>query len=256
MFNYTTKIKKAYIAKEQENSIIHNYQYNFVGGDDIIHKYDYSLSQIQNYVKIYEPIVIYDIIRHRVSLSVKTKLGSTPITSYPLGYDSIDYYDKTPPTIKDYGYQYDWYNNVFKHYGYTVFSGRVVGTAHRVIWNESKTEIIADYYVNVIASGYDYIDSNGDVQEQILSSVAEDMGSPSDIELVAKASTDGAVWDSSANCYLTALYIKYIATDQNGNKHTDWVRGGNGLGGAKVDTGSNFKCDNTYELSQSITDIT
>ena len=130
----------------------------------------------------------------------------------------------------------------------------MVGTAHRVIWNESKTEIIADYYVNVIASGYDYIDSNGDVQEQVLSSVAEDMGSPSDIELVAKAGTDGAVWDSSANCYLTTLYIKYIATDQSGNKSTGWVE--NGLGGAKVETGSNFKCDNTYELSQSITDIT
>ena len=217
MFNYTTKIKKAYIAKEQENSIIHNYQYNFVGGDDIIHKYDYSLSQIQNYVKIYEPIVIYDIIRHRVSLSVETKLGSTPITSYPLGYDSIDDYDKTPPTIKDYGYQYDSTNDVFKHYGYTVFSGRVVGTAHRVIWNESKTEIIADYYVNVIASGYDYIDSNGDVQEKILSSVAEDIGSPSDIQLVAEAHSDRAVRNPRANSYLTTLYTKYIVTDQSVN---------------------------------------
>ena len=254
MFNYTTKIKKAYIAKEQENSIIHNYQYNFVGGDDIIHKYDYSLSQIQNSVLTYAPIVKY--VWTKVYLSVETASDNVVITSYPYGHDSIDDYDNPPPTVKNYGYQYDRSNNVFKHYGYTVFSGRVVGTAHRVIWNESKTEIIADYYVNVIASGYDYIDSNGDVQEQILSSVAEDMGSPSDIELVAKAHHDGAIWNSSANCYLTTLYIKYIATDQNGNKHTDWVRGGNGLSGAKVKTGSNFKCDNTYELSQSITDIT
>ena len=254
MFNYTTKIKKAYIAKEQENSIIHNYQYNFVGGDDIIHKYDYSLSQIQNYVKIYAPIAEY--VLTKVYLSVATASDSVVITSYPSGHDSIDDYDNPPPTVKNYGYQYDWYNNVFKHYGYTVFSGRVVGMVHRVIWNESKTEIIADYYANVIASGYDYIDSNGDVQEQRLSSVAEDIGSPSEIKLVAKAGTNGAVWNSSANCYLTTLYIKYIATDQNGNKHTDWVRGGNGLGGAKVETGSNFKCDNTYELSQSITDIT
>lgn len=247
MFNYTTKIKKAYIAKEQENSIIHNYQYNFVGGDDIIHKYDYSLSQIQNYVKIYAPIAKY--VWTKVYLGVETASDSVEITSYPLGHDSIDDYDNPPPTVKNYGYQYDRTNDVFKHYGYTVFSGRVVGTAHRVIGNESK-------YVNVIASGYDYIDSNGDVQEQILSSVAEDMGSPSDIELVAKAHIDGAVWNSSANCYLTTLYIKYIATDQNGNKHTNWVRGGNGLSDAKVRTGSNFKCDNTYELSQSITDIT
>ena len=254
MFNYTTKIKKAYIAKEQENSIIHNYQYNFVGGDDIIHKYDYSLSQIQNYVKIYAPIVKY--VWTKVYLSVATASDSVVITSYPYGHDSsIDDYDNPPPTVKNYGYQYDRSNNVFKHYGYTVFSGRVVGTAHRVIWNESKTEIIADYYVNVIASGYDYIDSNGDVQEQILSSVAEDMGSPSDIKLVAKAHHDGAIWNSSANCYLTTLYIKYIATDQSGNETTGWVNGGNGLFAAKVETGSNFKCDNTYELSQSITDI-
>lgn len=252
MFNYTTKIKKAYIAKEQENSIIHNYQYNFVGGDDIIHKYDYSLSQIQNYVKIYEPIVKY--VWTKVYLSVETASDNVVITSYPYGHDSIDDYDNPPPTVKNYGYQYDRSNNVFKHYGYTVFSGRVVGTVHRVIWNESKTEIIADYYVNVIASGYDYIDSNGDVQEQILSSVAEDEGSPSDIKLVAKAHSDGAVWNSSANCYLTTLYIKYIITDQGGNETTGWVK--NGLGSVKVETGNNFKCDNTYELSQSITDIT
>ena len=79
MFNYATKIKKAYIAKEQENSIIHNYQYNFVGGNDIIHKYDYSLSQIQNYVKIYAPIVKY--VWTKVYLSVETASDNVVITS-------------------------------------------------------------------------------------------------------------------------------------------------------------------------------
>lgn len=232
MFNYTTKIKKAYIAKEQENSIIHNYQYNFVGGDDIIHKYDYSLSQIQNSVLTYEPRVEYEGIK--TTLIIDTKSDIVKIKFYPPGHDSIDDYDSPPPTIENYGYQYDSTNKVFKHYGYTAFRGRIAG--------------------DVIKSGYDYIDSNGDVQEQILSSAPYPGGLPKDIKLVAKASSNGAVWNSSANCYLTTLYIKYIITDQGGNETTGWVK--NGLGGVKVETGNNFKCDNTYELSQSITDIT
>ena len=236
--NYTTTIKKAYVIKEQEQSVIHEYQYNFVGSDDIIQTYNYELNPTEHSGFFYSPVytLVGEVLYFNLVNNGKVHLNSND-----------DKYLDGVPTVENCGYQFDTTNKVSKPFGYTPFSGRVVGTSEKTSSDGTK------YTVDKLANGYDYIDADGNIQSDILYIVDADEGTSPMVYIRMLGNSSAFIFNSDAECFLTSVWIKYYYINNNGNEVSGWVMRGNGMADIEIETDKIPRTWNTYNLTLTIT---
>ena len=103
-------------------------------------------------------------------------------------------------------------NNSLYDFSYTVFNSRKTGTTKRIIKIEGDT---IEYEVDVYSSGYDYVvgDTSGTV---LCSSVAEDEGSPSTVELLVHANLfqNDLIIYGNRKFYRVEIIIRYECEDE------------------------------------------
>ena len=184
---YPIKIKRAFVVREQENSIIHQYKYNVINNKVTTH-YSYNTNLVYSGDTTF---IMPDI----TESTVNTEAGILPFGK--------DITDKIVPSVSGKYYS----NNSLYDFSYTVFNFRKTGTETRIIEIAGST---MEYEVDVYSSGYDYVigDTSGTV---LCSSVAEDEGSPSTVELLvhAEAFQNDLIICGNRKFYRVAIIIRY-----------------------------------------------
>ena len=111
--NYTTHIKKAYIAVEQPATLIHKYEYNLVGESNQYHYYNYSLAQTPHTVERYLPNynckdrMLYFVGNGCADTEVEDWEDWTSVSGYPPSIlKSGFYFSDTEPV--PFGYTANW----------------------------------------------------------------------------------------------------------------------------------------------------
>lgn len=189
---YPIKIKRAFVVREQENSIIHQYKYNVINNKVTTH-YSYNT----NLVYSGDTTFIMPDITER---TINTEAGILPFGK-----------DITDEIVSSVSGKY-YSNNSLYDFSYTVFNSRKTGTTKRIIKIEGDT---IEYEVDVYSSGYDYVvgDTSGTV---LCSSVAEDEGSPSTVELLVHANLflNDLIIYGNRKFYRVEIIIRYECEDK------------------------------------------